>query len=99
MTLQKSITPRMIFISQENKELKANITSFHMGLTPGNKWDPELAAHFEFTFSVPANKDQWQKLHRQLRMLFSPFTYETLYDDEGKPVEVVQKQNIQTFHA
>lgn len=96
MTLQQQILkPRMIFISQENKELKANITSCHMGLTPADKWDQELAEHFELTFIAPANKCEWQNLHRRLRMLFSPFTYETLYEMfEPNPFFSDKKEHI-----
>ncbi|PAJ71678.1 hypothetical protein CJF42_25435 [Pseudoalteromonas sp. NBT06-2] len=82
MTLQQQILkPRMIFISHYDKHtICARITSIKMGLKANQKWDSELCNMQEMTFLVPSNKPQWQKLHRRLRMLFSPFTYETLYE-------------------
>ncbi|SFD54586.1 hypothetical protein [Pseudoalteromonas denitrificans] len=71
---------RMIFISHEDQQITADVMSYNAGLTSSNKWNQEQAENYAITFTSPKSQLGWALLHRKLRMLFSPFTYETAYE-------------------
>ncbi|MDK1288519.1 hypothetical protein [Pseudoalteromonas umbrosa] len=67
---------RSAYVYLENDKITVWVCPDNAGFDKGGKWLGDLMEDNSLYLHIEASKENWYKLHRQLRQWFSPVTVE-----------------------